>query len=123
MLKRSFCIFLALLIISSTLTRLFYFAGYELNKDYIAKVLCINLDKPQLHCNGKCYLSKKIAEAEKKQQNNERKTQKDLSQQNVVLADFKFVFFDTVPQKEPLRFLEQQVKSRSFSIFHPPQIV
>lgn len=34
---------------------------YAVNYDYISEVLCINKSKPELHCNGKCYLSKEIA--------------------------------------------------------------
>lgn len=33
---------------------------YNLNYDYIAKVLCINRDEPELNCNGKCQLAKEI---------------------------------------------------------------
>lgn len=35
-------------------------AHYQLNKDYIARVLCENRDKPELHCDGKCYLAKRL---------------------------------------------------------------
>ncbi|WP_128546975.1 hypothetical protein [Larkinella soli] len=35
-------------------------AYYQVNKDYIARVLCQNRDKPQLHCDGKCYLAKQL---------------------------------------------------------------
>ena len=35
-------------------------AGYELNKSYIARVLCVNRDKPAMHCDGKCYLRMKM---------------------------------------------------------------
>ena len=43
--------------------------SYELNKDYIARVLCINKDKPEMHCNGQCYLHKKMQQdTEHKQQ-------------------------------------------------------
>ncbi|WP_052072509.1 hypothetical protein [Sphingobacterium deserti] len=39
---------------------------YQLHlPDYLAK--CINLDKPQLHCDGQCALMQKIKESEKKQ--------------------------------------------------------
>ncbi len=31
---------------------------YITNYDYIANVLCENKDKPQMNCDGKCYLSK-----------------------------------------------------------------
>ena len=33
---------------------------YGLNYEYIAEVLCINTDKPELECNGKCYLTQEI---------------------------------------------------------------
>ncbi|MGG5208931.1 hypothetical protein ACQWU4_08280 [Chryseobacterium sp. MIQD13] len=34
---------------------------YAVNYNYIATVLCINKSRPELHCNGKCYLSKELA--------------------------------------------------------------
>jgi hypothetical protein len=37
---------------------------YAVNYDYISKVLCINKNKPQIHCNGKCYLGKELAKNE-----------------------------------------------------------
>lgn len=33
---------------------------YELNIDYIIKNYCVNKDKPEMHCNGKCYLNKQL---------------------------------------------------------------
>ena len=45
-------------------------AWYSINKKYIASTLCINRYKPQLKCNGKCFLAKKIKEAEKNQEEN-----------------------------------------------------
>ncbi|MDR2123076.1 MAG: hypothetical protein LBP34_08110 [Flavobacteriaceae bacterium] len=35
---------------------------YGINYDYISTVLCINKDKPELNCNGKCHLIEEIAE-------------------------------------------------------------
>lgn len=34
---------------------------YQLNIDYIIETYCINKDKPQLQCNGKCHLAKQLA--------------------------------------------------------------
>ncbi|MBK1894379.1 hypothetical protein [Chryseobacterium paridis] len=34
---------------------------YVANYNYIVETLCINKDKPELNCNGKCYLSKELA--------------------------------------------------------------
>ncbi len=36
------------------------YAEYVLNYEYISEVLCINQDKPELECDGKCYLRKQI---------------------------------------------------------------
>lgn len=44
--------------------------AFYVNKDYIAKYLCENRDKPQLHCNGNCVLMKKIRKAQEKEKQN-----------------------------------------------------
>lgn len=36
---------------------------YYANKDFFATVLCINKDKPELKCNGKCILMQKLKKA------------------------------------------------------------
>ncbi|MFC5282078.1 hypothetical protein [Pedobacter alpinus] len=123
MLKRFICIFLVILMGISTFTRLFYFAGYEINKDYIAKVLCINKNVPELNCNGKCFLSKKIAEAEKKEQSAERNTQKDITQQVMLISTFNFLFKDTqttILQKE---YLNNYSLLNYSSFFQPPRFL
>lgn len=38
------------------------YIDYFINYDYIAEVLCINKEKPQSTCNGKCYLKQQIKE-------------------------------------------------------------
>jgi hypothetical protein len=40
------------------------------NQEYIAKNLCENRFRPQLHCDGHCLLAKKLQQAEKKEQRN-----------------------------------------------------
>ncbi len=123
MLKRLSSIFLILLIVCSTFTRLFYFAGYELNKDYIAQNLCVNKNKPELHCNGKCFLSRKIAEAEQKQQSQEKKTQKDLFQQIMLTASLNIIFFNNVPLEHHFDYHNHYQANNYSSIFHPPPMV
>lgn len=34
---------------------------YAVNYKYISEVLCINKNKPEIHCKGTCYLSKELA--------------------------------------------------------------
>jgi len=45
-------------------------ANYLINQDYIAEFLCINKDKPELECNGKCYLAKQLKEASAEKEKN-----------------------------------------------------
>jgi len=40
---------------------------YEINKDEITAKYCVNKDKPQMHCCGKCLLKKKLAEQQEQQ--------------------------------------------------------
>ncbi|MCJ7934377.1 MAG: hypothetical protein MUW56_12240 [Chryseobacterium sp.] len=36
---------------------------YAVNYNYIVNTLCVNKSRPEIHCNGKCYLSKELAKA------------------------------------------------------------
>lgn len=47
--------------------RLIIVLEYALNKDFIVTMLCINKDKPQLKCEGKCQLKKQFDQQEKKE--------------------------------------------------------
>lgn len=40
---------------------LFPVVEYAFDYDYISKVLCVNKEKPQMKCNGKCHLMKELA--------------------------------------------------------------
>lgn len=53
----------------------FYTAGvmvwFLVNQKIVAQKHCINKQRPALKCDGKCFLSKKIKEAEQKQEHQE----------------------------------------------------
>ena len=66
--KQISTIFLILIVFLQTFNRFVVEADFFLNKNYIAKVLCINKEKPKMHCNGKCYLAKQLKEQEKQDQ-------------------------------------------------------
>lgn len=72
MLKRFTCFVLLFILLLAQFSKVFVYAGFELNQQYIAAVLCENKDKPELHCNGKCYLMKKLKQAEDKEKKQER---------------------------------------------------
>ncbi len=51
-------IFLTLFVVFRPLVPL---VEYAVNYDYISEVLCINKNNSEIHCKGKCYLTKEIA--------------------------------------------------------------
>jgi len=53
------------------------YTAFYLNRNYIAKNLCENRNKPGMKCCGKCYLKKKLANQEKQDQSPNSKESKD----------------------------------------------
>lgn len=60
-------IFLIILGIKSLMIPMIYL-DFELRRDYISRNLCENRNRPQLNCDGKCYLAKKIAAAQEQEE-------------------------------------------------------
>lgn len=58
--------FTALLLAGIIFCQAFHNAGvlgyWLVNRAYITSAFCENRDKPQLHCDGKCYLRKRLAD-------------------------------------------------------------
>ncbi len=68
---RQFCsILLFLIFLAYSCSNLVIVADFYVNQDYIAANLCVNKDKPWMHCNGHCQLSKKMQEEENKDKQN-----------------------------------------------------
>ena len=45
-------------------------ADYIINQDYIMEFLCVNQGKPELKCEGKCYLMQRLEEQQDKKKEN-----------------------------------------------------
>lgn len=45
------------------------YVEYMVNQDYIVEFLCANKAKPELQCNGKCYLVKQLEKQEENKPN------------------------------------------------------
>ncbi|WP_090157327.1 hypothetical protein [Dyadobacter soli] len=84
-------------------------AYFKLNREYIAKVLCENRKRPELHCDGKCYLAKKL----KQQQEKQDKETSDQVHNTPVIQLFisqSYIYNfepETVVFREPVRFFHQ----------------
>lgn len=107
----------------------FPFIEYVVNYEYITKSLCVNKEKPQMQCNGKCHLMKELAKA--------AETEKPISSDKKINAK-QFVeelFFQdlTALINQPVYTLHKQRVASNYSnlyyyqvdhfVFHPPTFI
>lgn len=101
---------------------------YIVNYEYISKVLCVNKDKPKMHCNGKCHLMKELAKASENEKpiSPEKKV---TSQESEVLFLEEIKSFKIVPiyfynkQKINSNYSNLYFYLDSASVFHPPTFI
>lgn len=102
----------------------FPFLEYVCNYDYIANVLCINKDKVELNCNGKCYLMTKLAEESKEASNSEKRIPLEYTFSILFLnkiQDFKPTFFINISKLENTIFKVANYKCNYFfELIKPP---
>ncbi len=65
--KKNLALFFLSLYLSTVFSVVFPYIEYIINYNYISEVLCINKDKPEKHCNGKCHLKKQLEKSYKTQ--------------------------------------------------------
>jgi hypothetical protein len=102
----------------------FIVADYYVNTGKYAKN-CENKYKPQLKCNGKCQMIKKIQEEAKKDVEKEnRQPEKEsgniMSSKSFYAAAPSIYALETM-QKKQFPAVNDQLLHRSFDIFHPPR--
>lgn len=108
--------------LSANCTQLFVYAGFTMNQQYIAAELCVNRDKPELNCKGKCYLMRKLKQAEQKEKAHENEKLNPVLQPGLVVDPLSLSvpsFLITVCKPLELNF---SLPIRSVPIFQPPQV-
>ena len=111
-----------LLLFNSTRVSLTY-AYYELDPIGFIEALCVNQDKPELECNGKCHL-KKVGQSQDKEQNTPES-----------IIDFKelILFSDTIKsivfnqdeyikKQSPTSYQNLYSFNTTDDCFHPPRV-
>jgi hypothetical protein len=96
--------------------------SYMVNKDFIAKNLCENRDKPMMHCNGKCHLRKQLAEQQKKEDAPVQSLKEKLELQ-FFSKTTPLIFTEATPEIIPFNssYLFFIPKTALASVFHPPR--
>ena len=96
---------------------------YAVNYDYISTQLCENRARPELRCNGKCYVKKEILKFSENQNAKESKVQIKSIDVFVVNENSEFIADFSVQKKIENNFqncFNLRVKPFDESIFHPP---
>ncbi|TDK43457.1 hypothetical protein [Algoriphagus formosus] len=98
-------------------------AHFYWDREEITALYCINKDKPEMECDGKCELSKRLSEAKDLPANSEEITLEELqlnfiSQNLIELPDRKIIHILENKLKSSVE-LYQHINSEDF--FHPPQ--
>lgn len=99
---------------------------YVVNYDFINKNLCENKAKPELLCNGKCYLKKEIAKTSTDQSKNDSRINISALADTFIINE-TFVFSSNdFSLLENLKINSEFSNSYNFSlfskIFHPPLV-
>ncbi len=99
-------------------------ANYLINQDYIAEFLCINKDKPELECNGKCYLSEQL----KKVTEEKEKNLPAIAMEEYPIGIIAFLSFQTttsakIVAQANFRYTNNYAFTYLNSVFHPPTLI
>jgi len=124
--KKIFSILTTLVLLMPQLINMVIIIDFNINQDYIAKVLCINKDQPEMKCNGKCHLTKELKKAEEPKENPKTEF---VQLRNEILFCQHFINtkkINNIP--EPTKTYAYQnpdfYKSDFVSdIFHPPKLI
>ncbi len=65
--KKVISVFLLLTLCSQLMVKVGVIVTWKFNQNYISQNLCINRDKPEMECNGKCHLQKQLKSVEDNQ--------------------------------------------------------
>lgn len=92
---------------------------YQVNRDYITRVFCVNKNRPQLKCNGQCYLAKQMREADEK--NPPQQLKEWVQVAPFVMDATEAVIPSPLAKRDwPSRLIQAMGRDPLSSIFRPP---
>lgn len=120
-LRKAVSILLIVLMSAQSLYKIGLVTYFEMNREYIASVLCINKKEPSKHCNGQCYLKKNLRESETRDNAPVNPVREKIEFQVFVIEKFTFGFAttDTDFQKNT-PYLKLSTSGYYHGLFRPP---
>ncbi len=121
--KSALTILLLVVMMLQSFSKILIVLNYQANKNFIAEYLCVNKEKPQLHCQGHCYLKKELKKAEQAGEQPNSQNQK----QTLEITLFYQELFSLTPNYgkrllPPLPLYQTgTLYLLNSAIFHPPR--
>ncbi|MES2006256.1 MAG: hypothetical protein V4450_17185 [Bacteroidota bacterium] len=120
MFKKIAATLLLLCFMTQTFCRVAIVGSYYVNTTGYARN-CINKTKPQLHCNGKCQMMKKLKQEEKKDAQNPERGSNGRDQVLSSKSHFASVqFIKMISANFYPTYISPFFSTRPRDIFHPP---
>ncbi|MBL7815413.1 MAG: hypothetical protein JNL70_10390 [Saprospiraceae bacterium] len=128
--KRLLSALLIATILLQTCSTIAVVVSFKINQDYISTYLCVNRDKPQLQCNGKCVLMQRMQQEINNLNEHDRQNVKHIIEHEVLLFCENVPFIDifnkpqSLSKKLTINDFEHLSKSQLLydSFFHPPTV-
>ena len=102
---------------------------YVVNYEYITKSLCVNKEKPQMQCNGKCHLMKELAKAAETEKpiSSDKKTNTKQLVEELFFQDLKALINQPVYTLHKPSVVNNYSNLYNYegdhSVFHPPTFI
>ena len=126
-----FSILFISILLSKTAYSVFWQVNFYLNQKEITEKECENKNRPEMRCNGKCYLAKQLKKAEAELDSQKEKQEKSILNLKVleegIFVPLSAIFFEVNPNKLELGMAFFCYKNFYFyeigsQYFHPPSI-
>jgi hypothetical protein len=128
--KRGVALLLILLFCGKFIYTSFWLIYFHINQQEIIRLSCENKNRPELKCNGKCYLAKQLRKADfdlaerKTKQETQRSLIKQLELENLYLpATFK-LSEEGIPEMSDkilaIPYFCPKSRAHLSAIYHPP---
>ena len=126
-----FSFFFISILLTKTVYSVFWQVNFYLNQKEITEKECENKNRPEMRCNGKCYLTKQLKKAEAELDSQKEKQEKSILNLKVleegIFVPLSAIFLEVNPNKLELRKAFFSYKNFYFHevgsyYFHPPSI-
>lgn len=120
--QRAFSIIMSFLFLLVISQQAVIIVNFKLNQQIITNQFCINKDKPELHCNGKCHLTKELKKSEHPDSKKIINTKNfDLTLNSNTAYHIEIV--NISKNKNPVIYIEYHHTTPYLEVFVPPPII